>query len=144
MSSGRQPPQRDGRDVIVVGRRPVLEAVRAGAAGEVLLVRGSRSTPGLRELLRAAERAGVPVAEVAEGRVADLAGDTRHQGVAALLRGGRELTEGELARRDWPNDAVVLVLDGVTDPHNLGACARTAEAAGAAALVIRRDRKSVV
>jgi 23S rRNA (guanosine2251-2'-O)-methyltransferase len=94
----------------------------------------------LRELLVAADQAGVPVAEVTEATVADLAGGTRHQGVAAMLRAGRELTEGELGRRDWPKDAVVLVLDGVTDPQNVGACARTAEAAGAAALVIRRRR----
>jgi 23S rRNA (guanosine2251-2'-O)-methyltransferase len=130
----------DRGELVVVGRRPVLEAVRSGAAREVLVARGSRATPGLRELLRAAERAGVPVADVPEGRVADLAGETRHQGVAARLRGPRELAEGDLSHLEWPEDAVVLVLDGVTDPHNLGACARTAEAAGAAALVIRRRR----
>jgi 23S rRNA (guanosine2251-2'-O)-methyltransferase len=126
---------------VVVGKRPVLEAVRAGAAREVLVIHGSRSTPGLRELLRAAGDAGVPVTEVPRERVEGLARGSRHQGVAARLqREARELTEADLGGRDWPEDAVVLVLDGVTDPHNLGACARTAEAAGAAALVVRRRR----
>jgi 23S rRNA (guanosine2251-2'-O)-methyltransferase len=126
---------------VVVGKRPVLEAVRAGSAREVLLVHGTRPTPGLRELLRAAGDAGVPVTEVSRGRVEGLARGTRHQGVAARLRPqARELTEADLGRREWPEDAVVLVLDGVTDPHNLGACARTAEAAGVAALVVRRRR----
>jgi 23S rRNA (guanosine2251-2'-O)-methyltransferase len=140
MSPGRRDRRSESREVVVVGRRPVLEAVRSGAAREVFVATGSRATPGMREVLRAAEGAGVPVAEVPEGRVAGLAGETRHQGVAARLRRPRELTEGDLTRWDWPEEAVVLVLDGVTDPHNLGACARTAEAAGASALVIRRRR----
>lgn len=128
-------------DRVVVGKRPVLEAVRAGSAREVLMVRGSHSTPGLRELLRAAADAGVPVTVVSRDQVEVLARGTHHQGVAARLRReARELTEADLATIEWPEDAVVLVLDGVTDPQNLGACARTAEAAGVSAMVVRRRR----
>jgi 23S rRNA (guanosine2251-2'-O)-methyltransferase len=130
---------------VVVGKRAVLEAIRAGSAREILLVRGSRSTPGLRDVLRAAEKAGVAVTEVSRGRVEGLAPGSRHQGVVARLRPrDREVTETDLGDMEWPEDAVVLVLDGVTDPHNLGACARTAEAAGVAAMVIRRRRGAPV
>lgn len=129
----------------VVGKRPVLEAILSGAAGEVLVARESRSTPGLRDLLRAARAAGVPVEMVPREHVERLAGRSGHQGVAARVRRGQaELGEADLRGREWPDDAVVLVLDGVTDPHNLGACARTAEAAGASALVMRRRRGAPV
>jgi 23S rRNA (guanosine2251-2'-O)-methyltransferase len=124
----------------VVGRRPVLEAVRSGAAREVLMAEGARSTSGLREILDAARMAGVPVHRVPVDRVAAVAPGTPHQGVAARVRSPRTLTEAELSRWRWPDEAVVLVLDGVTDPHNVGALARTAEAAGASALVLRRRR----
>jgi 23S rRNA (guanosine2251-2'-O)-methyltransferase len=124
----------------VAGRRPVLEAVRSGAASEVLVAEGSRSTPGLRDILEAARTAGVPVRRVPADRVAAVAPDARHQGVAARVRSPRTLSESEVARWRWPDDATVVVLDGVTDPHNVGALARTAEAAGASALVLRRRR----
>jgi 23S rRNA (guanosine2251-2'-O)-methyltransferase len=50
------------------------------------------------------------------------------------------LSESDLEHREWPADALILVLDGVTDPQNLGAAARVAEAAGASALVARSRR----
>jgi 23S rRNA (guanosine2251-2'-O)-methyltransferase len=130
---------------VVVGKRPVLEAVRSGSARQVLVVRGARSTAGLRDLLRAARAAGVPVEVVPLEQVERLAGGTAHHGVAARTRSRpRELTEGDLREWDWNEDALLLVLDGVSDPRNLGACARTAEAAGASALVVRRRRGAPV
>jgi len=125
---------------MVVGRRPALEAVRAGSASEVLVARTARPTEGLRELLDAAASAGVPVRRVPEEIVALASGGTRHQGVAARIAPRRELTEADLEHGPWGGGALALVLDGVTDPQNLGAAARVAEAAGAEALVIRRHR----
>ena len=124
----------------MVGRRPALEAIRAGSASELLLARGTRTTPGLRELEAEAKRAGTPVRRVPVEQVEELAGGVRHQGVAARVRLPASLGERDLAARDWGSDDVVVVLDGVTDPHNIGAVARTAEAAGAAAMVLRRPR----
>jgi 23S rRNA (guanosine2251-2'-O)-methyltransferase len=126
----------------VVGRRPVLEAVRAGVAHEVLVAEGARSTAGLRDLLDEAKSAGIPVRRVSSDRVAEVAAGARHQGVAATVKVPRPMTEADLSRRRWEEDAVVLVLDGVTDPHNVGAVGRTAEAAGAAALILRRKREA--
>jgi 23S rRNA (guanosine2251-2'-O)-methyltransferase len=94
----------------------------------------------LRDLLDAADSARVPVRRVAPEVVDELAHGVRHQGVAARVRLPPPLTEQVLSRRRWANDALVLILDGVTDPHNVGALARTSEAAGAAALVLRRRR----
>lgn len=77
-------------------------------------------------------------------QVEDLAGGVRHQGVAARISLPAPLGEQGLAGRAWGPEDVVLVLDGVTDPQNLGAVARTAEAAGTAAIVVRRHRGSAL
>ena len=128
----------------MVGRRPALEAVRSGAAVELMIARGARRTAGLRELLDAARRAGVPVRRTSSEEVAGLAGGARDQGVAVSIRGAPALAEPDLDRRDWGHRAVAVVLDGVADPRNLGGIARTAEAAGAEALVLRRRRGASV
>lgn len=124
----------------VVGRRPALEAVRSGTAVELLVASGARRTAGLRELLEAARAGGVAVRWTSADEVAALAGGARDQGVAARIRAPGLLTESDLARRAWSQDAVVVALDGITDPRNVGGIARTAEAAGAEALLLRRRR----
>ncbi len=130
-----------GRDLFAIGgRRPALEAIRAGRAAEIFAVRGSTRTEGLREVLAAAERAGVPVRWVDRAAI-DALGVGDHQGVAALVTPSPELDEAALRAFPFEPDALVVVLDGITDPRNFGACARSAEAAGAA-LVVARKRRS--
>jgi 23S rRNA (guanosine2251-2'-O)-methyltransferase len=131
---------------IVTGKRAVLESVRAGKAREVLIAGSARQTPGMRDVLGAASKAGTPVREVVRAELDAVA--RNHRGVAALLaesegEPGTELSEKDL---DGPfdDDAIVVVLDGVTDPQNLGACARVAEGAGAAMLVTRVKRAAGV
>jgi 23S rRNA (guanosine2251-2'-O)-methyltransferase len=131
---------------IVGGRRAVVEAIRAGLVREVLVASGARETQGLRAVADAAATAGINV------RVSDRTQLDRlapgHHGVVARLREDRvdplELDERELGSFPYADDALVVVLDGITDPHNLGAAARTAEAAGAAVLVTRVRRAADV
>ncbi|MEX1046012.1 MAG: 23S rRNA (guanosine(2251)-2'-O)-methyltransferase RlmB [Actinomycetota bacterium] len=127
---------------VVTGKRAVLEAIRSGRATEVLVSGSARRTEGLRELLTEAERSGTPVREVLRGELDALA--RNHRGVAAIAGETPELSERELADRLFGDDAIVVVLDGVTDPQNLGACARAAEAAGAEMLVTRVKRAAGV
>jgi 23S rRNA (guanosine2251-2'-O)-methyltransferase len=123
---------------LVSGRRAALEAVRAGLAHEVLVATGSRATAPLRELLQACGSVGVPVRRV-DRRVLDtLLPD--HHGVVARLGTSGSLGERELASWAFGERDVVVVLDGIADPQNLGAAARSAEAAGAAMLVTRLRR----
>ena len=122
----------------VTGRRAVAEAVRAGLAQEVVVGQWVRSTPGLRDVLRAVDEAGVGLREVPRSTLDGIGAD--HQGVAARVRAPRELSDRDLAKHEFGSDALVVVLDGITDPHNLGAAARTAEAAGAVMLVSRIRR----
>ena len=103
--------------------------------------------PRLVELTEAAREAGVTVQRVRNRRLDDMAQGTAHQGVVAELTdvaaldeaGLRSRVEAELAQGAAP---LVLVLDGVQDPHNLGACLRTAEAAGVMAVVVPRRRSA--
>jgi 23S rRNA (guanosine2251-2'-O)-methyltransferase len=95
----------------------------------------------MRSVLEAAEAGGVPVRVTDRARLDVLARD--HQGVIATTtdRGGPgALGEHELADFPFDDDAIVVVLDGIVDPQNLGAAARTAEAAGATMLVNRARR----
>ena len=91
-------------------------------------------------MLRIALERRVGVREVARSAL-DGVGDD-HQGVAARIAAPHELTDRQLAAHRFGPHDVVVVLDGITDPHNLGAAARTAEAAGAAMLVTRVRRSA--
>ncbi|HET8526457.1 MAG TPA: 23S rRNA (guanosine(2251)-2'-O)-methyltransferase RlmB [Actinomycetota bacterium] len=132
----------DASESVVSGRRAVLEAVRAGIASRVLVARGARSTEGLRHVLSAAREEAVPVRETERDELDRLAAD--HRGVVATVRIPRPIGERELASWPFGDQDVVVVLDGVTDPQNLGAAARSAEAAGAAMLVTRTRRSADV
>ncbi len=127
---------------IVAGRRAALEAVRSGTASEVLVAAGARATPALRDVLTAAERSGVPVREIQRAELDLLASE--HRGVVARVRPPRDLSERDLAAWSFDASSFVVVLDGVTDPQNLGAAARSAEAAGAAMLITRLRRAAPV
>jgi 23S rRNA (guanosine2251-2'-O)-methyltransferase len=124
----------------VGGKRAVAEAIWAGRAVEVLTAPNVHATQGMRALIDAAAQQGVPVREVHRQELDRLAND--HRGVVAVLSDAvpTELGERDLALHPFTDDAVVVVLDGVTDPQNLGAAARSAEAAGVAVLVTRIRR----
>ena len=130
---------------VVAGKRAVLEAVRAGQAREVLVARGSRASQGLRDVVQAAGDAGVGIREVDRADLDALARD--HRGVVARVGAAprpTDLSERDMATFPFVDDAVVVVLDGVEDPQNLGSAARAAEAAGAAMLVTRVRRAAPV
>jgi 23S rRNA (guanosine2251-2'-O)-methyltransferase len=93
-----------------------------------------------KDLAAAAEKAGMQVMRVPTKRLDGFYGGGRHQGVVAIVReaSARESLEELLESLSEP--PLLLVLDGVTDPHNLGACLRVADAAGAHAVVAPKDR----
>ncbi|MDA8364151.1 MAG: 23S rRNA (guanosine(2251)-2'-O)-methyltransferase RlmB [Gammaproteobacteria bacterium] len=92
-------------------------------------------------VIRAAEQARVPTTRATRAELDVLAGTDRHQGVVAECdpigpHGEQDL---DAFLRGLAQPALVLVLDGVQDPHNLGACLRSADAAGAHAVILPRD-----
>jgi 23S rRNA (guanosine2251-2'-O)-methyltransferase len=106
----------------------------------------SRADARAQELKDRASLAGVHVHAVTADALAKLVGDVVHQGAAAAMRPMKAWDEHDLAQAlsEPGKDALLLVLDGVTDPHNLGACLRTADAVGVNAVVIPKDRAAAV
>ena len=107
----------------------------------VLLATG-KEAGRLAEIRTLAARAGVSVVSVDEASLDKLADGGRHQGVLAEVaaRSGDPETQLEEALEAAGEKPLLLVLDGVQDPHNLGACLRSADAAGVAAVIAPRDR----
>jgi len=105
----------------------------------------TREDARLRDLRARAEVAGVRVQAAAPAALAKFVGDVVHQGVVAAVRPLKTWDEHDLLEAlGQIAQPLILVLDGVTDPHNLGACLRTADAAGVHALVIPKDRSATV
>jgi 23S rRNA (guanosine2251-2'-O)-methyltransferase len=105
-----------------------------------LYVGNARHDRRVRELIERAEAAGVAVHAVDDARLAALAGNDRHQGVVALVAGGMPHRTLDDVLENLAEPPLLLVLDGVTDPHNLGACLRSADAFGVHAVIVPKDR----
>lgn len=104
-----------------------------------VLILGGRKDARMASLLTLAERRKVTVRTVSKDQLDLLAPGLRHQGVIAAVEAADYQGEDALELPATP-ERLVLVLDGVQDPHNLGACLRSAEAAGVTAVIIPKDR----
>lgn len=118
------------------GVHPVAEALAAGIVTEVLVTGADR--PQVASVVRRAMYLHVPVRQVAAGDLDRATGGARHQGVAALVRPIHYLTFDALRvlNASAAEPPLLVALDGVEDPQNFGAVLRTAEGAGALAVVV--------
>lgn len=140
----RERPERERHERYVYGVNPVLEALRARAdeVDRLFVTEGQLGTKAAAEILSRARESGVRVERVTRERLASLADGGVHQGVVAELRGFEyaELQDILDAAEASGRPALVVVLDGIQDPHNLGAIVRSAHALGAHGVVIGKDR----
>jgi 23S rRNA (guanosine2251-2'-O)-methyltransferase len=123
--------------VIIYGLNPVLEALRAGRVREVRV--GDRGGDRMAQLLAEAELRRVPVRHVPADALARLAEGGVHQGVVAQVDESPDYSVADLVG-GAARVPLSVVLDGVEDPHNLGAILRTADAAGADGVVVQTRR----
>jgi 23S rRNA (guanosine2251-2'-O)-methyltransferase len=129
----------------VTGLRAV-EQLLAGDAAEVrrICVEYRSANPRIEAVVAQAREKGIDVQEANRARLKQMSGEVRHQGVVAEVRRSTQLDEAGLRTLlesrlgDGGRPLLLLVLDGIQDPHNLGACLRTADAAGVDAVVVPR------
>lgn len=120
----------------LAGIHPVREALRAGLPLDRVMVAKGAAGPRLQELIELCRERGIPVRFEPRAQLDRAAGSAAHQGIVAFGSAERYASlEQTTAGR-----GLHVVLDGVEDPHNLGAIVRTAHAAGAAAVIIPERR----
>ena len=118
---------------LIYGIRPVVEALRSRKREVFEVLDAARNA----EVVKAADGAGMPVKKVPRARIEELARGGAHQGVAARVGPYPYSNFDEILASP---ESLIMVLDGVTDPRNLGAVLRAADGAGASGVVIPKDR----
>lgn len=128
---------------VIAGRNPVREALRSGRPiNKILIAEGPLSGP-LREIYGTAREKNIPVQKVERQRLGKFAPDGAHQGVIALAAAKEYVEVEDILAGAVPGvPPFLILLDEISDPHNLGAILRTADAAGAHGVVIPRRRSA--
>lgn len=127
---------------ILEGRNAVIEAFRAGRTIDRLYVLDGCKDGPIMSIKREAAKQGTPIKYVTKERLDQMSETGRHQGViaAAAAYGYAEVSDILQKARDKGEEPFVLLLDGIEDPHNLGAIIRTANQAGAHGVIIPKNR----
>lgn len=130
----------------ITGLRAVEQLLSSGSADvRQIFAEYQTANPRLQAVIATARDAGIEIQAANRARLTQISGETRHQGVVAEVRRSTIMDEAALRsmienRLEHPNASpiLLLILDGVQDPHNLGACMRTAHAAGVDAVIVPR------
>ncbi|GFO61050.1 23S rRNA (guanosine(2251)-2'-O)-methyltransferase RlmB [Geomonas silvestris] len=133
------------KEEIIYGLNPVMEALRGSRQIFELFVAGSSADKRLEKVLKLAAERKVPVRQREKGDLNRLCGTEHHQGIAVKAEPFPYADfDDVLDSLKGNNEGLILVLDSVQDPHNLGALIRSAACAGAHAVVIPKDRAAGV
>jgi 23S rRNA (guanosine2251-2'-O)-methyltransferase len=126
---------------VVFGINPVIEALKAGSRSfDYVAVMAGRRDARAQLIFETCRDAGVPVRQVSRDQLERLAGTHTHQGVVAVTSEKQYSDIDDVLDNKRGNHNFLLILDGVEDPHNLGALIRTADGAGADGIVIPERR----
>ena len=125
----------------IFGFHAVLARLRADPSSvDEIYLDEAREDARAKDLAALAKSHGVTMMRVPAKRLDGFDAGARHQGVVAMVQERRQRESLEELLEALAEPALLLVLDGVTDPHNLGACLRVADAAGAHAVISPKDR----
>ena len=138
----KKPLNKPVRSDLIIGRNPVLEALRAGRPIDSVYISGEGGSLSL--IARLAKEQGAVVKEAGRQKLDEISGGAAHQGVIAFgacaeYVGIKDILDAAKAKNEPP---FVIICDGIEDPHNLGAIIRTAECAGAHGIIIPKRRSA--
>ncbi len=124
------------------GRNPVLEAINSGKTIDKIIVKKGEIEGTLRVIVAKAVERGIIVQEVDKNKMAEISRSNNCQGVIALCPAHEYADVSDIiqAAKDKGEDPFIIILDEITDPHNLGAILRTADASGAHGVIIPKRR----
>lgn len=124
------------------GRNAILEALRNGRDMEKLLVIKASAEGTIKRIIAQASKKGVVIQEVSRQKLDELSQTKNHQGVIAIVSAHNYATVEDILEnaKSKGEPPFIVVLDGITDPHNLGAIIRSAECAGAHGVIIPKHR----
>ena len=137
--------EREWNENQLEGRNAVLEVLRSGRDIEKIMVQKGNVEGTIKRIVAQAAEKGVVIQEVSRQKLDELSQTKNHQGVIALVS-AHDYVEVEdilAAARAKGEDPFIILLDGITDPHNLGAILRTAECAGAHGVAECNSRKNL-
>ncbi len=134
--------EQEVKEDVIVGRNPVMEAIRAGEEIDKILVLHGEKNGSITPILEKARALKIPIREVAKQKLDFMSGGAAHQGIAAIIaaRTYCEISDILLVAKERNEDPFIVICDGIEDPHNLGAIIRTAEAAGVHGIIIPKNR----
>lgn len=124
------------------GRNAILEALRNGRDMEKLMVIKGSAEGTIKRIIAQASKKGVVIQEVSRQKLDELSQTKNHQGVIAVVSAHNYATVEEILEyaQSKGEPPFIVILDGITDPHNLGAIIRSAECAGAHGVIIPKHR----
>lgn len=129
---------------VIIGRNPVMEALRSGREIDKLLVAHGAATGTTKVIIAKCRERGILVKEVAPSKLDFMSGGAAHQGVALIVASHEycEIKDILDFAKQKQEDPFIIVCDGIEDPHNLGAIIRSAEACGVHGIIIPKRRSA--
>ena len=130
----------------IYGRRSVLEYLRSGREAEKLYLQKGEAHGSIQQIERLAREKKIVIVQTDQQKLSQMTDSKNHQGVVLLAEDFDYSTVEEILgqAREKGHDPFVLILDELTDPHNVGAIIRTAECAGIDGIIIPRRRSSLI
>ncbi len=146
MEKNRRPAPRTEDESVIVGRNPVMELLKSGRDVEKLYIQKGEREGSITKIFAEAKKRGIVISEVDKKRLDELSFGNAHQGVAAIASSVEYKTIEQIVEiaREKGEKPLIVVCDGVEDPHNLGAIIRCADGAGAHGIVISKRHCPVI
>lgn len=138
--------QNELRDELIIGRNPVMEALKAGRNIDTIYVSRGEKQRSVGKIIATARDAGILIKETDPKKLGFMCGNANHQGVIARVAAHGYATVDDIFARaeEKGENPFIIIADEISDPHNLGAIIRSAECAGAHGVIVPKRRSATL